>query len=205
MQGQFITFEGTEGVGKTTAIMGLCQLLEQKGIGYIKTREPGGSVFAESLRQCLLDPATQLSADTELLAIFAARSDHLYQVILPALAEGKWVVCDRFLDSTVAYQGYGRWYGEKTALDKIDLLTQAFIPKQPDATLWLDLDIALGMERADRRGAYDRFEQEGRAFFERVYDGFAKQYASYPNRIHRINAQGSSDEVLFAVKSVLGL
>ena len=111
--GRFISFEGTEGVGKTTAIEGLCQRLQAAGIDYLRTREPGGSPFAERLRAILLDPATDINDDTELLLLFAARADHLQQVILPALQRGAWVICDRFTDSTIAYQGYGRADGDQ--------------------------------------------------------------------------------------------
>ena len=111
--GRFISFEGTEGVGKTTAIEGLCQRLQAAGIDYVRTREPGGSPFAERLRAILLDPATDINDDTELLLLFAARADHLQQVILPALQRGAWVICDRFTDSTIAYQGYGRADGDQ--------------------------------------------------------------------------------------------
>lgn len=191
-QGKFISFEGTEGVGKTTAIDSLCQRLEAEGIDYVRTREPGGSPFAEQMRQLLLDPKTSINDDTELLLMFAARSDHLFQVILPALAEGKWVVCDRFIDSTVAYQGYGRGFGESAMLQKINELITQFVPRLPDITLWLDLPIEEGMSRAGKRSATDRFEQQQLAFFERVYTGFHQQYLAQSERIHRVDASGEA-------------
>ena len=194
-QAKFVSFEGTEGVGKTTAIEGLCQRLEAEGIDYVRTREPGGSPFAEQLRALLLDPRTEITDDTELLLMFAARSDHLAQVILPALTAGKWVICDRFIDSTVAYQGYGRASGDSEMRHKIDSLIAQFVPRLPDITLWLDLPIAEGMQRAGKRSAADRFEQQQMAFFERVYQGFNEQYLAQPQRIHRIDARGDATTV----------
>ncbi len=194
-QGQFISFEGTEGVGKTTAIDGLCQRLAQHNIDYVRTREPGGSALGERLRQLLLDPSTQINDDTELLLMFAARSDHLHQLILPALQANQWVICDRFIDSTVAYQGYGRSFGDAAMLTKIEQLIAQFVPRLPDLTFWLDLPIAEGMRRAGKRGAADRFEQQALAFFERVHQGFAAQHAQYDKRIQRIDAGGDADSV----------
>jgi len=194
-QAKFVSFEGTEGVGKTTAIEGLCQRLEAEGIDYVRTREPGGSPFAEQLRALLLDPRTDITDDTELLLMFAARSDHLAQVILPALTAGKWVICDRFIDSTVAYQGYGRAFGDSEMRHKINSLIAQFVPRLPDITLWLDLPIEEGMQRAGKRSAADRFEQQQMAFFERVYQGFNEQYLAQPQRIHRIDARGDATTV----------
>ncbi len=193
--GRFISFEGTEGVGKTTAIEGLCQRLQSAGIDYIRTREPGGSDFAERLREILLDPATDINDDTELLLLFAARCDHLQQVILPALQRGAWVICDRFTDSTIAYQGYGRADGDAKVLAKIDSLIEQFIAPLPELTLWLDLPVLEGMARANKRSAADRFEQQAMDFFTRVHAGFSALAAQHPQRIQRIDASGSSDEV----------
>ncbi len=193
--GRFISFEGTEGVGKTTAIDSLCQRLQAAGIDYIRTREPGGSAFAERLREILLDPATDINDDTELLLLFAARCDHLQQVIVPAMQRGSWVICDRFTDSTIAYQGYGRADGDSEVLAKIDSLIEQFITPLPELTLWLDLPVLEGMIRAGKRSAADRFEQQAMDFFTRVYAGFSTLAAQYPERIQRIDASGSSAEV----------
>ncbi|WP_298734982.1 dTMP kinase [uncultured Psychrobacter sp.] len=193
--GRFISFEGTEGVGKTTAIEGLCQRLQAAGIDYVRTREPGGSPFAERLRAILLDPATDINDDTELLLLFAARADHLQQVILPALQRGAWVICDRFTDSTIAYQGYGRADGDQRVLAKIDSLITQFISPMPELTLWLDLPVLEGMARAGKRSKADRFEQQATAFFTRVHHGFSMLAMQHPERIERIDASGSSDEV----------
>jgi len=195
IQGRFISFEGTEGVGKTTAIEQLCTRLDSRGIDYLRTREPGGSPFAEHLRQILLDPATDINDDTELLLMFAARCDHMQQVILPALQAGRWVICDRFTDSTVAYQGFGRAHGDEAVRAKIDMLIAQFVPQLPELTLWLDLPVAEGMRRAGKRSAADRFEQQADAFFARVYEGFDTLARQYPERIQRIEASGSAEEV----------
>ena len=201
--GRFISFEGTEGVGKTTAIEALCARLQNSGIDYLRTREPGGSPFAERLRAILLDPTTDINDDTELLLLFAARCDHLEQIILPALKQGTWVICDRFTDSTIAYQGYGRAHGDKAVLTKIELLIAQFIPQLPELTFWLDLPVLEGMERAGKRSVADRFEQQETAFFMRIYEGFSKLAKQQSQRIQRIDAAGSSIEVNARIWQVL--
>ena len=193
--GRFISFEGTEGVGKTTAIDQLCARLQDSGIDYLRTREPGGSPFAEQLRAILLDPDTKINDDTELLLMFAARCDHLQQVILPALQRGKWVICDRFTDSTIAYQGFGRAHGDEAVRAKIDSLIGQFVTQLPELTLWLDLPVLEGMARAGKRSAADRFEQQATAFFTWVHKGFSVLAGEQPERIQRIDASGSADEV----------
>ncbi len=202
--GRFISFEGTEGVGKTTAIEALCARLQESGIDYLRTREPGGSPFAERLRVILLDPATDIDDDTELLLLFAARCDHMQQIILPALQQGTWVICDRFTDSTLAYQGYGRAHGDSLVLAKIDSLIAQFIPCLPELTLWLDLPVGEGMARAGKRSLADRFEQQETAFFMRIYEGFAVLANQQPERIQRIDASGSSNEVNTRIWQVIG-
>ncbi|WP_133103916.1 dTMP kinase [Psychrobacter sp. DD43] len=194
-QGRFISFEGTEGVGKTTAIEQLCARLQARGIDYLRTREPGGSPFAERLREILLDPNTAINDDTELLLMFAARCDHMQQVILPALQRGTWVICDRFTDSTVAYQGFGRADGDAIVRAKIDMLIEQFVVQLPELTLWLDLPVLEGMARANKRSAADRFEQQATEFFTRVHQGFSVLASEQPERIQRINASGSTNEV----------
>lgn len=200
---KFITFEGTEGVGKTTAIEGFCQALRDNGVDFICTREPGGSVLAELLREILLDNKTAISDDTELLLMFTARADHLHRTILPALSQGKWVICDRFFDSTVAYQGFGRYGGDPKELAKIERLVADFVPRLPDITFWLDLEPSIGLERAGRRSVADRFENAGEPFFDKAYQGFLYQYQKHPNRIHRINANQSPNQVLADVLNVI--
>ena len=195
IQGRFISFEGTEGVGKTTAIEQLCARLQARGIDYLRTREPGGSPFAERLREILLDPNTVINDDTELLLMFAARCDHMQQVILPALQRGTWVICDRFTDSTVAYQGFGRADGDAIVRAKIDMLIEQFVVQLPELTLWLDLPVLEGMARANKRSAADRFEQQATEFFTRVHQGFSVLASEQPERIQRIDASGSANEV----------
>ncbi|MBP2279506.1 dTMP kinase [Psychrobacter sp. PL19] len=202
-QGRFISVEGTEGVGKTTAIQQLCARLQANDIDYLRTREPGGSPFAERLRSILLDPATDINDDTELLLLFAARCDHLQQIILPALQRGTWVICDRFIDSTIAYQGFGRAHGDSAVLTKIETLIAQFVPQLPELTLWLDLPVLEGMARAGKRSAADRFEQQATAFFTRVHEGFTTLAAEHPERIQRIDASGNADEVSMRVWQVM--
>lgn len=202
-QGRFISFEGTEGVGKTTAISALCAQLQAAGIDYLCTREPGGSPFAERLRAILLDPATNINDDTELLLLFAARCDHIQQVILPALQRGRWVICDRFTDSTIAYQGFGRAHGDTEVLIKIETLITQFVPQLPELTFWLDLPVLEGMARAGKRSVADRFEQQAAEFFTRVYTGFSALANEHPKRICRIEASGSSEEVSARIWQVL--
>lgn len=200
---KFLSFEGAEGVGKTTAIDGLCRVFEQAGVPYVRTREPGGSEVGELLRGIFLDPKHSLSAETELLMLFAARNDHLNQRILPALAAGQWVICDRFLDSTVAYQGFGRYHGDVDKLKKITLLADNFVQKLPDVSFWLDLPIEVGMARAKARSEADRMEKEAVAFFERVYEGFLRQHEASPERLKRIDATGESEAVLGRILATL--
>lgn len=200
---KFISFEGLDGVGKTTTITHFCQILDDLGIAYVRTREPGGSDFAERLRALFLDESHALSIDTEILLAFTARADHMQHTILPALLEQKWVICDRFVDSTMAYQGFGHGAGEAQIVQKIDLLTQRFIPKMPDVSFWLDLDIHQTLARAGRRDTFDRFDSQDRAFFERVYQGFVHQHKHHSDRICPISAQGSTQEILTKIVSVL--
>ena len=159
----FISFEGTEGVGKTTLIQKLFDYFQQQGQQVVLTREPGGTPLAEQIRSLLLsvNHEEQMSNDTELLLMYAARAQHLAAVILPALAEGKIVLCDRFVDSSFAYQCAGRGLSR----EKLQLLNENFVSKMPDITFWLDAPIELGMNRARARGALDRFEQEKVVFF----------------------------------------
>lgn len=202
-KGRFISFEGTEGVGKTTVIKSLCSRLDAANISYIKTREPGGSPFAETLRDILLDIKTEITDDTELLLLFAGRCDHIQNTIMPALERGEWVICDRFFDSTIAYQGFGRGDANGVTLTKIETLIEQFIHIEPELTLWLDMPLLEGMLRADKRSALDRFEQQATDFFTRVYSGFEYQAVRNSHRIERISALGSEDEVAARVWSAI--
>ncbi|MDH0666736.1 dTMP kinase [Acinetobacter junii] len=189
----FISFEGTEGVGKTTLIRKIHQYFEQQGKEVVLTREPGGTSLAEQIRTLLLavNHDEQMSHDTELLLIYAARAQHLQQVILPALAAGKIVLSDRFTDASFAYQCSGRGLSQ----EKLQLLNQTFVAKMPNITFWLDAPIELGMTRARERGALDRFEQEKLSFFAKVRAGYETLWQAEPERIKRLDATQNEDVV----------
>lgn len=166
MSGLFITLEGPEGAGKSTNREFLAELLQAAGVEVVLTREPGGTPLAERIRELLLAPTDEpMAVDTELLLMFAARAQHLAQVIRPALARGAVVLCDRFTDATYAYQGGGRG----VPVERIAVL-ESFVQQQlrPDLTLVFDLPVEIGLARAAARGRLDRFEQEQQAFFEAV-------------------------------------
>lgn len=185
-RGLFLTLEGAEGVGKSTNIEFITQYLDQHGIEYVLTREPGGTLLAEKIRDLLLavhdEPMSEL---TELLLVFAARAQHLDKVIEPALAAGKWVVCDRFTDATYAYQGAGRGLSTET-IDQLQSLVQDEL--RPDLTIILDLDPEIGMERASNRGELDRFEREQQSFFRKVRQGYLDIALAEPDRCTVIDA-----------------
>lgn len=187
MIGQFITLEGTEGAGKSTNLAFIEQWLHQQGIDAIVTREPGGTAIGEAIRQVLLKPEfTQMQADTELLLMFAARAQHLQEKILPALAQGKWVVSDRFTDASYAYQGAARGMPFERIAHIEHWVQQGFMPH---ATFVFDLPIEIGMARvAARGGQVDRFESEQRAFFERVRGAYLTRAAAHPTRYKVLDA-----------------
>ena len=189
----FISFEGTEGVGKTTLIRKLFDHFQQQGKDVVLTREPGGTPLAEQIRSLLLsvNHDEKMSNDTELLLMYAARAQHLQAVILPALAEGKIVLCDRFIDSSFAYQCAGRGLSR----DKLQVLNENFVARMPDITFWLDAPIELGMNRARERGALDRFEQEKVVFFESVRSGFAEIHMRDSQRMKRLDATQTPEQV----------
>lgn len=197
----FISFEGTEGVGKTTLIRRLFEYFQQQGKDVVLTREPGGTPLAEQIRSLLLsvNHDEKMSNDTELLLMYAARAQHIEAVILPALEAGKIVLCDRFTDSSFAYQCAGRGLSR----DKLHLLNENFVAQMPDLTFWLDAPIELGMTRAKERGALDRFEQEKITFFESVRSGFAEIHARDPERMKRLDATQTEEAVFAAALSYL--
>ncbi len=197
-RGHFISFEGGEGAGKSTQIRTLAARLEGLGRTVVLTREPGGSAGAESLRDLLVrGAADRWSPIAETLILYAARADHLERRIRPALAQGAWVLCDRFADSTRAYQGAGGG----TPPDVIAALEQAVIGADwPDLTLILDLPVAAGLARASQRGgAEQRFESKGLAFHERLRAGFLEIAAAEPQRCRVIDAGAGVDDVAEAV------
>ena len=190
-RGRFITLEGTEGVGKSSNLQQVCEVLEQSGIPFVQTREPVGTDVAERLRQILLaDSQEDILSITELLVVFAARAQHLAHVIEPSLARGEWVVCDRFTDATFAYQGHARGVN----LDQIAVLEQWVQQgRQPDLTILLDLDPRVAMARiADR--PKDRMEQEQLKFYEAVRQGYL-QRATQHSRFTVIDASAGLADV----------
>lgn len=198
---RFITFEGLEGAGKSTAMAFARDWFEARGETVVCTREPGGTPLAEELRGVLKAVRDEpVASSTELLLMFAARAQHVERVIRPALSEGKVVICDRFTDSTRAYQGAGRGL----SMEVIDQLADIAHPDcNPDLTLWLDVPVALGLERAAAREAADRFEQETLAFFERVRGGFEALAQRDAGRVQRIDATRPLTEVQAAVEAAL--
>ena len=200
-RGRFITFEGLDGSGKSTQLAKLARTLRAHGIAVTVTREPGGTATGEKIREVLLHSATSgLSPLTEMALMFASRAQHLHEVILPALAEGHVVLCDRYADSTEAYQGGGRKLGSKAVLILHDVLCGGL---QPDLTILLDNDASASVDRARRRNRArksrqakdeNRFEQENRAFFGRVRNAYLALAARDPNRVHVINARGTPQE-----------
>lgn len=200
-QGRFITVEGTEGVGKSTNLAFIQQWLEQQGHKVLVTREPGGTPMAEEVRSLLLAPREEPVAPTaELLLIFAARAQHLEQVVKPALAQGTWVLCDRFTDSTYAYQGGGRGF-DQTAIAALESLVQGAL--RPDLTLILDIDVQTGLARAGARSEPDRFEGEAVAFFERVRAVYRDLASRAPERYRIVDAAQSLEQVQRDIKAVL--
>lgn len=201
MTGKFITIEGIEGVGKSTNIEFICQWLADNGHAYLATREPGGTQLAEELRSLLLQPRKEAVDDAaELLMIFAARAQHLRNVIVPALNEGKMVICDRFTDATYAYQGGGREL-DMTAIATLEQMVQG--DRRPDLVLLLDVPIETGLARAKKRSSMDRFEQETVDFFERVRQTYLERAASRPRTYAVIDASQPLDAVQAQLAEIL--
>ncbi len=210
--GLFISFEGIDGAGKSTHIDSLAQAFTAQGRVVALTREPGGTPLAEQLRQMVLnDP---MDAMTEALLVFAARRDHLQKVIVPALARGEVLLCDRFTDATFAYQGAGRGFDWQTLLVLEEwvqgraaqgAVASAMPPLQPHLTVWFDLAASVAAQRLSTARLPDRFESQPLAFFEQVAGGYAKRLAADPDRFARINADQAPDavgrDVLRAVRS----
>jgi dTMP kinase len=195
---RFITLEGLEGAGKTSRLADLKAFLEQRGKTVLATREPGGTALGERLRELLLAPDQGSMAPlTELLLMFAARSEHVARLILPALEAGQWVLCDRYVDASYAYQGGGRNLGEAPVAALEALLPQR---ARPDLTLLLDLPVELGLARARSRSAADRFEQETVAFHQRVREAYLARARQHPHRYCVIDAAASPDQVQAAIE-----
>ena len=187
VRGKFITFEGGEGSGKTTQAALLADYLRTQGHDVVLTREPGGTPGGMEIRKLLVEGEdNRWLPKTELLLIAAARVEHWGKVIKPALLEGKWVVCDRFSDSTIAYQGYGRGLG----VDHIEIIGGVFLPKsRPDLTILLNVDVEVGLKRAhDRDVSVSRFEKLGVDFHQRVKEGFQELAEDHPKRIKVVDS-----------------
>jgi dTMP kinase len=199
--GRFITVEGIEGVGKSTNLDFIRRLLEEHGKEPVLTREPGGTALGEEIRGLLLDHRHDgMCADAELLLMFAARAEHLARVIRPALAAGKWVLCDRFTDATYAYQGGGRGLG----FDRVALLAEwVHGDLRPDLTLLFDLPAELGLKRAGQRNPADRFEKEEIAFFERVRGAYLQLAEREPQRFRVVSAEPPLAQVQEQLRRVL--
>jgi dTMP kinase len=193
MFSQFITIEGIEGAGKTTALAFIKTWLNKKQLPYIMTREPGGTEIAEEIRHILLrhhqEPLTDMA---EVLLFFAARAQHLHTIILPALKQGKWVVCDRFVDASFAYQGGGR----EVPVSFLECLEKHVLEgRQPDLTILLDLPVDVGLKRIQSRKSYDRIEQERKNFFESARQMYLKRAERFSHRFRILNADCSIKEM----------
>ena len=201
MKGKFITVEGIEGVGKTTNIDFIHQQLQAAGRDVVLTREPGGTPLAEAIRGLLLDPAyTGMDSTCELQLMFAARAEHLAKVVWPALQQGQWVLCDRFTDATYAYQGGGRGI-DSDVIARLEELVQGDF--RPDLTLLLDVPVEIGLARAGKRGALDRFEQEKVDFFQRVRNAYLEMAQRSPDRYRVIDASLPLNEVQNQIAATL--
>lgn len=188
----FISFEGPDGSGKTTQIELLAEYLKSKGFDVLMTREPGGTAISEKIRQIILDPDNNEESEvTEALLYAASRAQHVAEKIKPALNRGSIVLCDRFMDSSIAYQAYARGLGD----DVIAINLFAIQGCSPDLTFFLDLDPEIGQKRQIARGKLDRLEQEGLAFQQKVYDGYKQLIAKYPRRFRVIDANRSLEEI----------
>ncbi len=198
---KFITIEGTEGVGKSTNIEFMLNYLHENSIDSIVTREPGGTENAEKIRDILLNSNNeQVPEIAELLLFFSARSFHVSNAIIPALQNGKSVICDRFTDATIAYQGYGRGFD----ISQINMLSSWVLADlKPDITILLDAPADIGMQRTMNRGYRDRMESEDISFYERVRQGYLKLAIEQPNRFQVIDATQSIQEVQADIKNHL--
>jgi dTMP kinase len=199
--GFFISLEGGEGAGKSTQHRRIVEWLSAQGKDVVEAREPGGTAVSEQIRQVLLDTRNAgLNATAELLLLFAARSQLVHEIILPALTQGKTVVCDRFADASYAYQGGGRQLGAQT----VGIVEQLVLDDlEPDLTLLFDVPVELGMRRVAGRGAADRFEVESIKFFERVRSAYLERAAANPQRFSVIDASQNEADVWQQVENVL--
>ena len=199
-RGKFITLEGMDGAGKSTHLSWLPSFLEARGVRVLLTREPGGTPLGEKLRELMLDRNQKLNIETEALLMFAARREHLDKVILPALNDGVWVVCDRFTDATFAYQSGG----SGLAWERIAALEHWVQGElQPDLTLYFDVPAEIGKARTKAVRAADRFEQEDRSFFERVREAYLRRAGENPARMQVIDGTVALEDVKKSVENIV--
>jgi len=197
---KFITFEGVDGAGKSTHIAWFAEMLKQRGHDVVVTREPGGTPLGEQLREILLNQPMNIG--TEALLMFAARLEHIEQVIRPGLCAGKWVISDRFSDASFAYQGGGRGL----SWEKLSQLEQWVHPDlQPDLTLFFDVPVEIARQRLANNVSLDRFEQEQAEFFERVRAGYHRRVQEHPQRYAVIDASQNVDEVKHILQEIISL
>ena len=199
MKAKFITLEGIEGSGKTSSLKSITDLLDKKNISYIITREPGGSSIGKELRAILLDPDTEISPEVELMLMLSDRKDHVEKIILPNLEKGNWVVSDRFMDSSIAYQGGGRQLDKKLIISLTDYLN---LP-QPDLTLLFDLPVEISLSRVKARGELDRFEKEELEFHKRIRNTYLELAKNNSNRIKIIDSSKKIESMLNNVKQAI--
>jgi dTMP kinase len=200
MAGLFITVEGIDGAGKTTHLEWLRKYFEARQRVVVVTREPGGTPVGEVLRTLLLKSDHPIHPETEALLVFAARREHLERVILPALSEGKVVICDRFTDATFAYQGWGRGVG----LERLEILEEWVQGGlQPDLTLFFDVPVAVGQQRLGHDRERDRFERERAEFFERVRTGYLDRARRFPARVHVVDSTPAVDKVRKSIEKIV--
>lgn len=199
-KGKFISFEGIEGVGKSSAISLIKKYLKENNVKVFCTREPGGTKYGEELRNILLNNKTNISPEAELLLIFSARKQHIEEIIKPKLNNGVWVICDRFIDSTLAYQGYGK----KINIKKINLLIKNFTNNlTPDLTIFFDLSYELSKKRFPKNKVKDRFEVLKNNFFIDVYKGYLDIVNKNKSRVKIVDAQKSKKEVYNEIISII--
>lgn len=200
IRGKFITLEGMDGAGKSTHLAWIASFLEARGARVTLTREPGGTPVGERLRELVLEKNGQLHPETEALLMFAARREHLDKVILPTLSDGRWVVCDRFTDATFAYQSGGSglpW----ARIEALESWVQGEL--QPDLTLYFDVPSEVGKARTQAVRQPDRFEQEGRAFFDRVRDAYLRRARENPARVSVIDATADLKSIRKVVEDII--
>ena len=199
MKAKFITLEGIEGSGKTSSIKSITDLLDKRNISYIVTREPGGSSIGKELRAILLHPDTEVSPEVELMLMLSDRKDHVEKIILPNLEKGNWVVSDRFMDSSIAYQGGGRQLDKKLIISVAEYLN---LP-QPDLTLLFDLPVEISLSRVKARGDLDRFEKEEIEFHKRIRNTYLDLATNNSNRIKIIDSSQKIESMLNNVKKAI--